>query len=500
MQHGSALNFRDFVDELVRDGDAVAIDVEVDAHLEAAAITRLAYEHRAPAPLFENVRGAAPGHRLLGAPAGMSRVGGGHGRIATHFGLPRDSSPRRIVEHLVSAMGAAPIDPTVVTSGAVQEHRLAGGDVDLTRFGSPFLHMQDGGAYFGTYGMHVVQTPDGTWRSWSISRLMLLDRTRLVGPAMPAQHLGQIHEMWKQRGERTPWAFVLGAPPAAIAAAGMPLPDRVSEDGYVGALTGRSVEVVRSGLHGLLVPANAEIVVEGWIDPVETANEGPMGEYHGYQFSDGGEKPVFHVEEISHRDRPILPFCVAGMPPEENHTIWGTMISASATAVLRSAGVPVDLAWCSYEAASCWIAVSIDLERLAAEPTTEAELVQQVADALFPSHVGWLVPKVLLVGDDVDVTDIDALVWALATRYRPGSEYVFPDAAGIPLVPYLTDEERAAGRGGKSIMSLLQPSQLSAGRTDGIPARFRTSYPADLQEGVLQRWAEYGFAPLDRTP
>ena len=500
MQHDSALNFRDFVDELVRDGDALMIDAEVDAHLEAAAIARRVYESRGPAPVFNRVKGAADGYRLMGAPAGMNGIDAGFGRIATHFGLPRASGPREIVEHLVAAMSAVPISPRVVESGPVKEHVLTGGEVDLERFGVPMLHQQDGGRYFGTYGMHIVATPDGSWTSWSISRLMLRDSRSLVGPTIPTQHLGMIHRQWANLGKPTPWVFVLGAPPAAIAAAGMPLPERVNEDGYVGALVGEGVEVTKSELHDLMVPANAEIVVEGYIDHTATDLEGPMGEYHGYQFDGSKPQPIFHVEAITHRDRPILPFCVSGMPPEENHTIWGTMISASALDLLRRAGLPVNFAWCSYEAATCWIAVSIELAALGRQPIAEQDLVRHVADVLFNSHVGWLVPKVLLVADDVDITDIDQLVWAMATRYRPAmGEYAFRDAPGFPLVPYLTDDDVANGRGGKSVMSLLQPEQLATGRTHGIAAQFTTSFPDEVQRTVIDRWAEYGFCALETS-
>lgn len=495
MQHGSALNFRDFVTHLLDEGDAVQIGVEVDPHLEAAAIARRVYDTHSPAPLFECLAGTEPGFRLLGAPAGLSSIPDGtYGRIAAHLGLPRETRPRTLLEHLIAAMHAEPKPPRTVDSGPVQQNIKVGPEVDLERFPVPLLHQQDGGRYLGTYGFHVVQSPDGTWTSWSISRTMLRDRTSLVGPAMPAQHLGMIHHMWRELGKPTPWAFVLGAPPAALLAAGMPLPAEVSEDGYVGTLTGSPVEVVRTQTNNLLVPANAEIVLEGYISPDETAPEGPMGEYHGYQFDEPKPQPVFHVEAVTYRDDPILPFCVAGLPPEENHTIWGTMISASALYLLRSSGLPVDMAWCSYEAATCWLVVSVDLEELRRHPTTEPELVDAVARVLFASHVGWLVPKVLLVANDIDVTDIGAVVWALATRSHPATGlYRFDDAPGIPLVPYLTAEDRAAGRGGKAVVSCLQPSQL-AGVTTGVTASFSNAFPDELQARVTTGWSGYGFA------
>ncbi|MEK0097163.1 UbiD family decarboxylase [Streptomyces sp. A475] len=496
-QHGSALNFRDFVQELLDSGDAVDIQEPVSPTLEAGAITRRVYETRSAAPLFGNLTEGDAGFRILGAPAGLSPLkDAAYGRIATHFGLPRDTAPRALLEHLVSAMHTDPLVPRVVEAGPCKENVMRGSEVDLRRFPVPLLHEQDGGRYLGTYGFHVVRTPDGAWTSWSVARTMLNTRDTLVGPAMPQQHIGMIHQMWREKGERTPWAMVLGAPPAALAAAGMPLPAGVDEDGYVGALTGSPVEVVRTETNGLYVPANAEIVLEGWISHDETAPEGPMGEYHGYSFTGSKPQPVFHVEAVTHRNEAILPVCVAGLPPEENHTIWGTMISATSLDVLRSAGLPVSMAWCSYEAATCWIAVSVDTRRLAETGMGEKELADAVAGVLFGSHAGWLVPKVVLVADDIDITDIDQLVWAMATRYHPGTgEYVYPQAPGIPMVPYLTEEEVRTGRGGKSVMSCLLPGQFE-GRAVGVTASFAHSFPDDVRQRVIGNWATYGYPDL----
>ena len=210
-QRGAALNFRDFVDELLAEGDAVDIAVTVDPHLEAAAVARRVYDTRSPAPLFGSLTGAAPGFRLLGAPAGLSTPPTAYGRLAKHFGLGRNATPRQILEKLVAAMHADPLPPRIVKTGPVKENIATGSDVDLFRFPVPLLHQGDGGRYIGTYGLHVVQTPDGQWTSWSISRSMLLSRNSVVGPAMPQQHLGMIHRMWRDRGEPTPWAFVPGA-------------------------------------------------------------------------------------------------------------------------------------------------------------------------------------------------------------------------------------------------------------------------------------------------
>ena len=162
---------------------------------EIGAITRRVYERRAPAPLFHNIRDSLPGARVLGAPAGLrADRARAHSRLALHFGLPEHSGPRDIVAMLRAAMRAEPIAPRRLERGPVQENVWLGEQVDLTRFPVPLLHEQDGGRYFGTYGFHVVQTPDGSWDSWSVGRLMLVDRNTLAGPTIPTQHIGIIRE------------------------------------------------------------------------------------------------------------------------------------------------------------------------------------------------------------------------------------------------------------------------------------------------------------------
>ncbi|GAB2458355.1 UbiD family decarboxylase HudA [Comamonas humi] len=435
-----------------------------------------------------------PGARVLGAPAGMcSEKGQEYARLALHLGLPPDSRPKAIVAAIRAAMKAEAIAPLRQATGPVKENIWRGEEVDLTRFPVPLLHAQDGGRYFGTYGFHVVQSPDKTWDSWGIGRLMLLDRNRLTGPAIPTQHIGMIREMWSREGKATPWAMALGAPPAAVAVAGMPLPTGVSEPGYVGALLGQGVPLVQTETNGLWVPANAEIVLEGEISLEETAMEGPMGEYHGYQHHQGGMQPVFHVEAITFRDDPILPICVAGTPPEENHTIWGTMVSAQLLDVVQAAGLPVDMVWCSYEAATCWAVVSVDVQGLAALGTNAAEFAHRVAKVVFSSHPGYLIPKLILVGNDIDIADINQVVWALATRSHPAHDHFsFPTVREFPMVPYLNDEDKAAGAGGKAVINCLYPEQFRGESRAGI-ASFEHSYPEAVKRKVLARWCEYGF-------
>lgn len=202
---------------------------------------------------------------------------------------------------------------------------------------------------------------------------------------------------------------------------------------------------------------------------------------------------MFHVRAVTFRDDPILPICVAGTPPEENHTIWGTMISAQLLETLQSAALPVDFVWCSYEAATCWAVVSVDIEKLAGMNTTAADFAGKVAEVVFGSHAGYLIPKLILVGNDIDIVDIDQVVWALATRSHPARDhFIFPDVREFPMVPYLTEEDKARGSGGKVIINCLFPEQFS-GVTRAGTASYRHSYPEQVRAKVEANWKQYGF-------
>lgn len=278
------LNFRTFVEALKKDGDLAEINEEKDPHLEVSAIIRKSCETDDRAPLFNNVKGAQNGlFRILGAPASLrSPDKGKYGRLARHLALPPDAGMKEILDKMLSASNKPGVKPNVVETGSCKENKLSGDEIDLTTLPAPFIHEADGGKYIQTYGMHVVQSPDGKWTNWSIARAMIYDDKHLVGLVIPPQHIWQIQQKWKEIGKDCPWALCFGVPPAAIMASSMPLPDGVTEAEYIGAMTGTALDVVKCETNDLFVPANSEIVFEGSLSVTETAPEGPFGEMHGY--------------------------------------------------------------------------------------------------------------------------------------------------------------------------------------------------------------------------
>ena len=171
------LDLRQYIEELKKIGEVQDINREVDWNLEMGAITRRAYETGSAAPLFNVVKGIKKGFRALGAPAGLSSKPGQElARVAVSLGLPPATNGRDIIEALAQARTKTPIPPKVVATGPCKENKMLGDDVDLYKFPTPMPHDGDGGRYINTYGLIIARTPDKKWTSWSIARIMIVDK------------------------------------------------------------------------------------------------------------------------------------------------------------------------------------------------------------------------------------------------------------------------------------------------------------------------------------
>ncbi|CVK90771.1 hypothetical protein FPRO04_08777 [Fusarium proliferatum] len=495
-------SFRAFVEQLKEDNDLVEINDEVDPYLEAAAITRLVCETDDKAPLFNNLKGQNDKGlwRILGAPGSLRRSKKDrYGRIARHLALPPTASMREIIDKMLSASELPPIAPRIVAEGPVKQNSLVGDEIDLTRLPAPMVHQADGGKFLQTYGMHVLRSPDGTWTNWSISRAMVYDRNHITGQIVQPQHIWQIHEMWKKEGKDVPWALCFGVPPAAIMASSMSIPEGVSEADYVGAVTGRPLELVKCDTNDLYVPANAEIVFEGTISITELVDEGPYGEMHGYVFPGVKRKyPLFTVNKITYRDNAILPMSVTGRITDETHTLIGTLAAAEIRNACQKAGLPITDAFSTFESMVTWAALKVDTVKLSQLKWTPKDFQKKAGDVVFCTKAGLLIHRLILVGQDIDIYKGEDVMWAFSTRCRPNDDETFFDnVRGFTLIPYMGHGTGSPVQGGKVVSDALMPSEYSTGKGDWQAADFKNSYPNELQDRVLSKWASFGFSSLD---
>jgi UbiD family decarboxylase len=485
-------DLREYIEALRALGEIQDVEVEVDWDLEMGAIIRRSYELRAAAPLFDRIKGSQAGFRVLGAPAGVSRTNG-LARIALSLGHPATATAGELVEALAEAHDKSPLPPRLVADGPCKQNKCLGGEVDLGRLPAPLIHDGDGGRYLGTWGTIVVQTPDREWTNWSITRTMIAGKNTMTGLVLPRQHLGMIYARWKAIGRPMPFAMALGTAPAIPFVSAMPLADYVNEADFIGSYLGEPLEVVACETVKLQVPATSEIVLEGTVSVEETVPEGPMGEYSGYLNPGGGRpQPLFHITAMTYRDQPILPVVAAGEPIEENHTCWGLAISAEILWELRRRGFPVAGCFAPFEGACHWLVVTVHGDYRG--QAVAEKLVRELADIVFHCRAGELVPKIILLGDDIDPANLNEVVWALATRCHPErGRFIFADEPVLPLLGFLSLAERKAARSAKVIYHGLPLDDLPPEQRPGRSS-FRYCVPPELQQKVIDNWRHYGYA------
>lgn len=489
---------RQFIKELEDEGDLIKITEQVDPHLELGAITRRVYETEDKAPLFENIKGRIDDglFRVLGAPVGASRAPGKRFiRLAKSIGLPSTSTGQEIIEHIRKAKQLPPIPPKEVPTGPVKDFKLFGNDIDLTALPVPLLRQDDGGKFLQTYGMYVVKTPDGSWVNWSITRSMVHDKQSLVGPIIPRQDIGVIRQMWTDIGKDMPFALCFGVPPAAIAVSGMPLPKGVNETDFIGTMLGAPLKVTKCETNDLLIPANAEIVLEGVVSMTETAPEGPMAEYPGLVVP-GKTKPcpIFKVNAMAYRRDPILPISVTGRATEESETIWAVMQAAEVLHITQAAGLPIKMVWSPFESHCHWFVVQTDRQKLRAMKTNIREFTELVGNVIFASKPGFYIPKILITGDDIDPTNLRDVIWAEATRCQPyANEIFFNQYPNIGLIPYVGNGIKSADNHYKVAKCCMLIDEFECETLPWKIGSFQGSYPLDLQNKVVHKWQKYGF-------
>jgi UbiD family decarboxylase len=479
-------DLRDYLVALENLDDVERISFSVSPILEAAAFARRATEQRRPAPLFEKVDGAPPGFRLLGG-AGALSSDPRHpfARVALSLGLPHDVSPRELVEHMVKAQQGPLIPPKIVDSAGAscKENILLGADATLDRFPVPQVHPDDGGRYVNTWGVIVAKTPDGRWTNWSISRVMMLDGRHMTGLVLPQQHIGMIWNEWSELGQPMPYAIVLGGDPGVTMIGGMAIPEYVDEGALLGAIYGEPVEVVRCETVDLNVPVGAEVVIEGCVSATRDATEGPYAEFHGWALEETSLQPIFSIDAITYRDDPIWPLTSTGRPPDDAQVGPAIGVSAELTALLRNAGLPIDIACLLIDSACHWMIVTVRNGWRDALPGVDTgELVHRIGQTMSTTRVGRMCPVTYVLDDDIDPSSPSDVLWALGTRVHPILRQEQWQVEILPWYLCYTEEERHSARGSIVVHDgLLHPSEMEGAR----PATFASLYPDEIRARVI---------------
>ncbi len=181
------------------------------------------------------------------------------------------------------------------------------------------------------------------------------------------------------------------------------------------------------------------------------------------------------------------------------HTIYGFLASAAITKLCKEAGLPINIVWVPYETHTIWAALQVNVAALRAQKWERKAFCKRVGEVVFGSHAASAVSRLLLVGDDIDPTDFDDVLWAFATRCRPGQdEYIFEDTPGFILMPFMAHGPGNPVKGGKVVADCLFIEQWTQPDFEFTEASFRGGYPEQVRTLVNEGWKEkYGLGQKD---
>ncbi|MDH3429474.1 MAG: UbiD family decarboxylase [Gammaproteobacteria bacterium] len=389
-----------------------------------------------PCVVFEDVPDTLPGSRVL-----INFFGGE--RKSMTLGFPTGLSKLELSEAARRQyLGKLPtISPRYVDDGPILENVITGDDVDVTVFPTPLWHEEDGGRYIGTGSYNITRDPDDGWVNCGTYRVMIHNKKQVGFYISPGKHGRMMRDKYEARGESMPVAIVVGDDPLSFLLGCSEVPQGISEQDIIGGIRGEAVEVIKGRVTGLPIPANAEIVLEGFVEPGNRRAEGPFGEWTGYYASDIRPEPVLDVKAIYHRNDPIILGCPPLRPPDEICRFRAVMRSALLRENMLHAGVPdVTAAW-AHETGNARLLLGIAIKQRYPGHAAQAGHVAAMC------HVGAYCGRyVVVVDEDVDVSDLEELIWAAISRSDPATSIdIIKNAWSTPLDPRLEPKQREQG-------------------------------------------------------
>ena len=422
-------DLREWMEQAEQAGELRVIE-GVDPHLEVGTIVQVDAKNQGPALLFDKLKGYREGFRILTNSMSNIRT------FNLTFGLPIENSIDETISVLRVNAGewaetAKNFPAKVVPSGPILENVEEGDKVDLGKFPVPFWHEMDGGKFIGTGVGVITRDPDTGEANIGTYRVQLHDSQTVGFYISPGKH-GRLHrDKYFARNQPCPVAMIFGFDPLTYALSGSDVPPGVFELDYWGAIKGEPVPVIEGSVTGLPIPANAEIVIEGFADPDKTMLEGPFGEWTGTYASQAREEPFVRVEALYYRNDPVI----LGSPPAKG--AWGDYIffrslwrSALLFNEIAKSGIPdVRGVWLPpFGGARQLIIVSLK-QSYPGHATEVGHVASQTRAGAYAGR--WVV----VVDDDINPYDMDDVMWAICTRAEPVEMDFIKRAWSTPLDP-----------------------------------------------------------------
>lgn len=425
-------DLREFIRLTEQTGELVRVS-GADPNLEVGALYELSLEQdEPPVLLFDNLKGCSPGYRIVV-----------NTRTAQIFTEGRGLEAVKAYRERRRRVGTPqPIPPEQIETGPVCQNILVGDQVNVLKFPRIRWHEQDGGEYIGTECLVVTKDPDSDWVNVGSYRVQVQDEKTISVFIEHGKHGDVIRRKYWERGQSCPMLVSAGQAPILGRLAGNASKPGESEMATAGGRLGHAIRVVQGQITGLPIPADAELVFEGFMPPpeIESRAEGPFGEWPGYYASTSRPEPVLQVQAIYHRDDLII----TGMPPAKP-TLPGRQgyipQSAGIWDALEAAGVPgIKGVWKMQGGGTRFITVIA----IAQEHPGHAKMAGLVATGCGPA--AYLGRLTVVVDDDIDITNPVEVLWAMATRWDPKTQTDIIDGCWTGHIdPILDPAKRESG-------------------------------------------------------
>ena len=483
-------DLRDFIAQLEQKGELKRVNVEVDPYLEVTEICDRTLKREGPAILFENPKGSEI--PLLANLFGTPR------RVAMGMGEDSVTALREIGKLLAylkepdppkgmkDAWQKLPIfkqvlfmAPKIVKTAPCQEVVFEGDQIDLDRYPIQTCWPGDA-ARLITWALVITKGPYKDRQNLGIYRQQVIAKNKVIMRWLAHRGGALDFKDWQEArpGEPFPITVALGADPATILGAVTPVPDALSEYAFAGLLRGSKTELVRCLTSDLQAPASAEIVLEGFIYPNDTAREGPFGDHTGY-YNEVEEFPVFTIERITQREKPIYHSTYTGRPPDEP-AILGVALNEVFVPILQKQFPEITDFYLPPEGCSYRLAIVSMKKQFPGH-------AKRVMFGVWSFLRQFMYTKfVIVTDDDVDVRNWKDVVWAMTTRMDPARDITLLENTPID---YLDFASPVSGLGSKIGLDATNKWPGETTREWGKPI----SMSEEVKSKVNQMWDSLGI-------
>jgi 4-hydroxy-3-polyprenylbenzoate decarboxylase len=483
-------DLRDFISNLEQMGELKRISLEVDPVLEMTEICDRVLRAGGPALLFENPKGSDIPvlANLFGTP---KRVALGMGEesvealrdVGRLLAFLKEPEPPKSMKDAWQKMPifkqVLNMAPKMVKSAACQEKIIERDDIDLESYPIQLCWPEDAAPLI-TWGLVVTRGPNKSRQNMGIYRQQVVGKNRVIMRWLSHRGGALDFKEWQEQkpGELFPVSVVLGCDPATILAAVTPIPDSLSEYAFAGLLRGSKTELVNCISNDLQVPASAEIILEGFLHPEDTADEGPYGDHTGY-YNEVDSFPVLTIERVTQRKKPIYHSTYTGRPPDEP-AILGVALNEVFVPILQKQFPEITDFYLPPEGCSYRMAVVSMKKQYPGH-------AKRVMMGVWSFLRQFMYTKFIIVVDnDVDVRDWNDVIWAITTRMDPIRDTTLVDNTPID---YLDFASPVSGLGSKMGMDATNKLPGETNREWGKPIK----QDPKIVERIDEIWESLGI-------